>query len=67
VTPELIRDYLLHVAGITIDLEEAKRLLPYVRGSVLALNRLYRFDVQYVRPSHRFDPTFPYEPDEQVG
>ncbi|MFN0072813.1 MAG: hypothetical protein ACKVVP_15115 [Chloroflexota bacterium] len=60
-TPAFVRQYLWCMAGIAVDLDEATRLVPYIRGTRAAMERLYRFDVQQVRPSVLFDPSSPYK------
>ena len=61
ITPAFVRDYLWNMAGIEIDLNEATRLVPYIRGTRVALERLYQFEVGHVRPAMLFNPAAPYE------
>jgi hypothetical protein len=59
-TPDFVRQTLLVLADLDIDLEEAEKLVPWVQATRDALAALDQFDISEVRSSLGFDPTGPY-------
>ena len=59
-TPTFVQETLRVLAGLEIDAEEARRLLPTIQAQRDALAHLDQFDIGEVRSSLAFDPTGPY-------
>jgi hypothetical protein len=59
-TPTFVQATLRVLAGLEIDAEEARRLVPAIQALREALAHLDQFDVGEVRSSLAFDPTVPY-------
>jgi hypothetical protein len=59
-TPAFVQEYLRVLAGLEIDADEARALLPAIRSQGDALAHLDQFDLSEVRSSLAFDPTMPY-------
>jgi hypothetical protein len=59
-TPTFVQETLRVLAGLEIDADEARRILPAIQAQRDALAHLDQFDLSEVRSSLAFDPTVPY-------
>jgi hypothetical protein len=59
-TPAFVQETLRVLAGLDVDAEEARKLLPGIQANRAAMAAIEPFDVCEVRSSLGFDPTGPY-------
>jgi hypothetical protein len=59
-TPAFVQEYLRVLAGLEIDADEARALLPAIQSQAASLAHLDQFALSEVRSSLAFDPTVPY-------